>query len=248
MVRQKKSIVVMAKVLVLALLIGVFAAIPSTETFAATNKALRAKVVFDGDRESDAVWTNNNYVLQAGHKKASKVKKNMKISAKVYVPVAALKKDEDTVHVDAWVSLETKKNDFVGDIRTKYTVMLIKDGKKMRVALWDPAKEKELKPGKMASYKKSGKYYVITLNNMPLENVVYKDEQASKINTKSEYNLGQGISITGTCTKSSGYVYVDDLMISGVTTKKITFNKKDYKWYSGWHMDKNYSLKVATVK
>lgn len=48
MVRHKKSIVVMAKVLVLALLIGVFAAIPSTETFAATNKALRAKVVFDG--------------------------------------------------------------------------------------------------------------------------------------------------------------------------------------------------------
>lgn len=53
--------------------------------------------VFDGDRESDAVWTNNNYVLQAGYKKASKVKKNMKISAKVYVPVAVLKKDGDTV-------------------------------------------------------------------------------------------------------------------------------------------------------
>lgn len=43
-------------------------------------------------------------------------------------------------------------------------------------------------PGKTASYKKSGKYYVITINDMPLENVVYKDEQTSKINTKTKYN------------------------------------------------------------
>ena len=162
---------------------------------------------------------------------------------------AALKKNGDTVHVDAWIGLENSKNgNYVGDIRTKYTVMLIKDGKKMRVALWDLAKEKECKPGKTASYKKSGKYYVITINDMPLENVVYKDEQTSKINTKTKYNLGQGISVTGTCSKTSGYVYVDDLKISGVTTQKITFNKKDYKWYSGWHLDKNYSLKVTTIK
>ena len=118
----------------------------------------------------------------------------------------------------------------------------------MRVALWDPAKEKECKPGKTASYKKSGKYYVITINDMPLENVVYKDEQTSKINTKTKYNLGQGIGVIGTCSRTSGYVYVDDLKISGVTTQKITFNKKDYKWYSGWHLDKNYSLRVITIK
>ena len=173
----------------------------------------------------------------------------MKMSTKAYVPAAALKKNGDTVHVDAWIGLENSKNgNYVGDIRTKYTVMLIKDGKKMRVALWDPAKEKECKPGKTASYKKSGKYYVITINDMPLENVVYKDEQTSKINTKTKYNLGQGIGVTGTCSKTSGYVYVDDLKISGVTTQKITFNKKDYKWYSGWHLDKNYSLKVITIK
>lgn len=67
---------------------------------------------------------------------------------------------------------------------------------------------------------------MITINDMPLENVVYKDEQTSKINTKTKYNLGQGISVTGTCSKTSGYVYVDDLKISGVTTQKITFNKK----------------------
>ena len=46
MVKQKKSIVLMARVLVLALLIGVFASVPSEQTFAAANKALRSKVVF----------------------------------------------------------------------------------------------------------------------------------------------------------------------------------------------------------
>ena len=249
MVKQKKSIVLMARVLVLALLIGVFASVPSEQTFAAANKALRSKVVFNGDKESDEAWMNNNYVMQAGYKKASKIKKNMKMSAKVYVPAAALKMNGDTVHVDAWIGLENSKNgNYVGDIRAKYTVMLIKDGKKMRVALWDLAKEKECKPGNTASYKISGKYDVIRINDMPLENVVYKDEQTSKINTKTKYNLGQRIGVTGTCSKTSGYVYVDDLKISGVTTQKITFNKKDYKWYSGWHLDKNYSLRVITIK
>ena len=105
MLKQKKSIVVMTKVLVMALLIGVFAAIPSAETFAAANKALRTKVTFNGDKESDEAWMNNNYVMQAGYKKASKIKKNMKMSAKVYVPAAALKKNGDTVIVDADTSL-----------------------------------------------------------------------------------------------------------------------------------------------
>ena len=55
----------------------------------AANKALRTKVTFNGDKESDEAWMNNNYVMQAGYKKASKIKKNMKMSAKVYVPAAA---------------------------------------------------------------------------------------------------------------------------------------------------------------
>ena len=249
MVKQKKSIVLMAIVLVLALLIGVFASVPSEQTFAAANKALRSKVVFNGDKESDAAWMNNNYVMQAGYKKASKIKKNMKMSAKVYVPAAALKKNGDTVIVDAWINLENSKNGkYAGEIGAKYQVILSKEGKKIRLALVDLVKEKECKPGKIASYKKSGKYYVITINNMPLKNTVYKDEKTSKINTKTKYNLGQGIGVTGICTKTSGYVYVDDLKISGVTTQKITFNKKDYKWYSGWHLDKNYSLRVITIK
>ena len=109
MVKQKKSIVLMARVLVLALLIGVFASVPSEQTFAAANKALRSKVVFNGDKESDAAWMNNNYVMQAGYKKASKIKKKYENVCKSVCSGSSLKKNGDTVHVDAWIGLENSK-------------------------------------------------------------------------------------------------------------------------------------------
>ena len=93
MLKQKKSIVVMTKVLVMALLIGVFAAIPSAETFAAANKALRTKVTFNGDKESDEAWMNNNYVMQAGYKKASKIKKKYENVRKSVCSGSSLKKE-----------------------------------------------------------------------------------------------------------------------------------------------------------
>ena len=92
--KTEKSIVLMARVLVLALLIGVFASVPSEQTFAAANKALRSKVVFNGDKESDAAWMNNNYVMQAGYKKSFKNKEKYENVCKAYVPAAALKRME----------------------------------------------------------------------------------------------------------------------------------------------------------
>ena len=53
------------------------ASVPSEQTFAAANKALRSKVVFNGDKESDAAWMNNNYVMQAGYKKSFKNKEKI---------------------------------------------------------------------------------------------------------------------------------------------------------------------------
>ena len=93
MVKQKKSIVLMARVLVLALLIGVFAFVPSEQTFAAANKALRSKVVFNGDKESDAAWMNNNYVMQAGYKKDFKNKEKYENVRKSVCSGSSLKKE-----------------------------------------------------------------------------------------------------------------------------------------------------------
>ena len=248
MVKHKQSIVVMAKVLVMALLIGVFAAIPSAETFAAANKALRTKVTFNGDKSEEA-WENNSYYLGIGYKKASKIKKNMKLSVKVYVPASALKKNWDRVYVNTGIDLENSKNGkYAGTVSSRYPVILIKDGKKIQVELYDSVTDRNIKAGKLASCKKSGKYYMITINNMPLRNVVSKDEKESKINTKTKYNIIQGVAITGVCSKSSGYIYVDDIKFSGVTTQKITFNKKDYKFCDCSHLEKQHTVKVTTIK
>ena len=203
----------MAKVLVMALLISVFAAIPSAETFAAANKALRTKVTFNGDKSEEA-GENNSYYLGIGY-----------------------------------IDLENSKNGkYAGTISSRYPVILIKDGKKIQVELYDSVTDRNIKAGKLASCKKSGKYYMITVNNMPLRNVVSKDEKESKINTKTKYNIIQGVAITGVCSKSSGYIYVDDIKFSGVTTQKITFNKKDYKFCDCSHLEKQHTVKVTTIK
>lgn len=110
MAKTKRSLVVLARVLVLTLLIGIFAAVPSAEASAATNKALRTKVAFDGQKESDEAWGNNSYTLTAAYKNTTKLKKNMKASETVYVPVAALKKNGDTVHMDTFVAVSNAKS------------------------------------------------------------------------------------------------------------------------------------------
>ena len=173
----------------------------------------------------------------------------MKLSVKVYVPASALKKNWDRVYVNTGIDLENSKNGkYAGTISSRYPVILIKDGKKIQVELYDSVTDRNIKAGKLESCKKSGKYYMITVNNMPLRNVVSKDEKESKINTKTKYNIIQGVAITGVCSKSSGYIYVDDIKFSGVTTQKITFNKKDYKFCDCSHLEKQHTEKVTTIK
>lgn len=250
MAKTKRSLVVLARVLVLTLLIGIFAAVPSAEASAATNKALRTKVAFDGQKESDEAWENNSYTLTAAYKNTTKLKKNMKASETVYVPVAALKKNGDTVHMDTFVAVSNAKSgEWVGDVRSNYTVMLIKEGKKVRLGLWNIAKSKEEKIGKYATVKKSGKYYVVTIKNLPLMNKMYvAEEQIKAINTKTKYDTALSVNVTGTCSKTSGYVYADDLKLQAAKTQTITFDKKDYKWLAGWHKDKELKVKVVSVK
>lgn len=56
-------------------------------------------------------------------------------------------------------------------------------------------------------------------------------------------------SVAGTCSKvSNKYIYVDDLMLKGTSTQKITFNKKDYAFVDGFYKDKARTVKVAAIK
>ncbi len=250
MKKQGKLKKFIAKFLVLALCVGVFSAIPSAMAQAATHKGLQMKVSFNGKREGEKAYNDNTYGLIAGYKKNAKVKKNMSVSGKVYVPTSALKKDGDSIHITLWLDLCTKKGDYVGAINSNYTIMLIKEGNKLRLAKWNNSKEKEGKIGSLASYKKSNNYYVITLKNVPLENK-YLDTEGKKVslNTKTTYSLNQGITVTGTCSKvSNKYVYVDDLMLKGTSTQKITFDKKDYRFVDGFYKDTVRSVKVAGIK
>lgn len=240
-----------SKLLVMTLLIGLLSMVPQTGIQAATNKALRIPVAYNGDRTSATAYTDNSYGCVSGYKGTSKISKNMKVSGSVYVPVAALKKDGDTVHIDGFVDVCNKKSgDFIGNIPSSYTIMLRKEGRKITLAKWNNSKNKEEKIGNIATYKKSGNYYVVSLKKVPLTNKIQTAGQKTiSINTKTSYALNQGIVVTGTCSKINGYAYVDNLLLSGTSLRKITFNKKDYSFIDGFKPNGiSQKVSVTTIK
>lgn len=234
--------------------LGVFTILSETQVQAAANKALQIKVSFNGKRDSDKAYDQNNYVVTTGYKGTTKLKSGMTFSAKVYVPVAALKKDGDTVHIDNFINLNKKvkkEYQYVGSVNSNYTVMLMKAGKKIKLARWNISKEKEEKIGNYATYEKSGKYYVITLKNVPLKNkYIDVNGKSKKLDTSSTFMLSQGVSVVGTCSKVSGYVYLDNLQIKGTakTISKITFNSKDYEWTNAYRSNAGKEVKVSIKK
>lgn len=143
-----------------------------------------------------------------------------------------------------------------GDINGQYTVMLRKNGKKIELAKWNETKQKEEKIGKLATYKKSGKYYVVTIKNMTYQSKMWnskgKQVKVSSLAGKSKYYMAQCVNITGLCAKSKNVnLYVDNLTLNGNTTQKVTFDKKDYRDVLGWYCKgngKGWKVSVSAIK
>lgn len=261
--RNKRWTAWAAKFLVFTFLVGLLTSFHAADVQAATgasksNKALSMKVTFNG-KKSDSTdnWNANTYVLNTQYKKADKLKNGMKSSMTVYIPTATLKKDGDCVHISTFVALyETKKGEWRGDINGQYTVMLRKNGKKIELAKWNETKQKEEKIGKLATYKKSGKYYVVTINNMTYQSKMWnskgKQVKVSSLSGKSKYYMAQCVNITGLCAKSKNVnLYVDNLTLNGNTTQKVTFDKKDYIDIWGWYCKgngKGWKVSVSAIK
>ncbi|MBR1692043.1 MAG: hypothetical protein IJ711_04635 [Lachnospiraceae bacterium] len=244
--------------MVLAILVTTVVVAVPLQADAASNKALRMKVSFTGDKYTGdeahdaAIYPKNGYSMGVSFQEA-KPTKSMKMSADVYVPVSALKKDGDNVEINMYVNI-TEGETYIGDVNSKYNFELRKEGKKIVVKKYDPAKDKESSAGKLASVKKSGKYYVVKLKNIALNKTA---TQWNEDGTSTQIKIPTGncwlngnVEVIGTCSKSSGYVYADNLQLKAKKTIKITFDKKDYdkKGIWGWHNDKNLKVSVAAVK
>ncbi len=239
----------MWKNFMVVLLAGILAIMPVTSAEAA-NKAARIRVSFNGKKGEKAI-EKNMYGVSAGFKKTNTMKKNMKVSSKVYVPKSAIKKNGDQVHLDvALTAVDFKKGgkkDLLSFTVGKYTVLLCKERGKVKLKKI-AGNGKVTSAGKYASFKKSGKYYVVSLKNIPMNNTMSAfDEDCSEVamDTKKAHTLAVDVSVTGLCSKTKGYVYVDDITVKAKKTQKIKFNTKDYRPET---RGVNAKLKITTIK
>ena len=125
----------------------------------------------------------------------------------------------------------------------------------MKLIRWNNAKQRqEVCKKNFATFKKSGKYYVITVKNMPYESVYHDSNgKSAKLSSLSgsKFYINQIVSFTGLCSKTKkAALYVDNLSLKAGTTQKITFDKKDYRYTWGWHNGTNseYKVSVSAVK
>ncbi len=255
--KKTKVTIHTARLLVFALLIGLLIPFGALDAQAAANKALSMKVNFNGktyrEEVTDDDWNDNSYTMYATYKKNVKIQKGMKVSQTAYVPVSLLKKNGDQVNLCVYLDLETTKGKYVGSIWGAYSFSIRKEDKGIVLTRWNNAKEREEKAGKLASFKKSGKYYVVQIKNLTFEpNIWTENATAIKV---AKYNktcrVSQALNVVGLCAKSkNAAVYTDNLSIKSNSTQKISFDKKDYKDVWGWSAkkDKEWPVSVAKIK
>ena len=249
---------IIARILTIALVFGAVFSVGTLTASAASNKALRMKVSFDGKDTGDGkdnatIWNNNTYSSFACYQNASKISNKIRICGTVYLPKKALSKAYSSIHIAPYldVTTNTDAQDYLGWLGGRYSIVAFNNGKKVALDVWDNVKEKECsnsKYAKLTSY--NSKYYKLTYN-IPVLSKLDVDGKAVKINTSKKYRLVHGTDITGLGTKQKNiYVYMDDCKITSgsKTLGRITFDKKDYRFSDGSHKDKIISCKVTTIK
>lgn len=260
MVKKNVKSYVFSAIAALLLLCVSLALLPARAN-AASNKAIRLKVAFDG---TDSDWDNNTFSIDTCLKKTSKVKSGITITSKIYVPKTLLKKNGDSIGFcnDLMLLTYNSKEKYyqgVGSINKTRWFFISKDGKNLNVNVYNEKKDKteadftvkenKAKSSKYVSVKTKGKYYVITLIDK-LGNTYYDyaADKEKKLNTKKTYTLVHSLVVHGECSKLSGYIYLDELSVNAVKKQTITYDKKDYKTIGGSHFGgKNWKKNAKRV-
>lgn len=226
----------------------------SVSVSAATNKAARLYVTFDGKEEvKDGDWDKHVYSIGLFLPKTSKVKSGMTVSYKIYIPKSLFKKDGDYVDICMDLTLAGKdKNGYygVGSIYKTRWVSIEKRGKKFEGRICNDVTGKMEKFSKYASLKSSGNYYVLTMKDVLGKNYYdYKARKNKKINTKTAYTLIPELVIHGNG-KFSGYIYLDEFTVKAAKTQKVTFSgAKEYtNLGASYWGSKDWTKKLKIVK
>ncbi len=214
------------------------------------------------EEENQKIVGQNRYSLNVAHKTRSKLTKNMSISNTVYVPVDALKADDSRFDLDYGVhvtSFDKKGNPVWGGfIEAKYKIVL--ENHYGYIVMWKEDASNDYKPsrvGGFATYKKVGKYYAVTIKNIPLKDFINvwdenkKTDVPKAINTKKTCLINTNVSFGSQGQKMSKKpIYLTDLTVNAKKTITTNFTKKDYEGVNGWSEAKQRDVrpKVGTIK
>ncbi len=223
----------------------------------AADYALSAKKSFDIailNKDGTDNYNDQDLYFEVQHTKTGKLKKNMSISCTIYVPVSALKKNNEFILLDPSLVLCTKKNgqlQYTGRIVGKYGLQLQYDAHQRKVVLWKHAQDVVTGVGKYGSFTRKGNYYVVKMKNIPLMNKYFTDnpDNMKKINTKKAYYLLSNLRVFRMGKSEwTGTFYIDNLQLKSTSTQKVTFNKKDYADIGAFNFGKDGNMKVKVKK
>ena len=225
------------KLICTGLLLLFLTAAMSLPVFAASNKAARMNMSFNARTEhgSEEEWDKNTYALGVVLKQESKLVNTQKYSARIIIPGDLLGPNRDSIGIGMSLTfLKNEKNgqqSIVGNIVDRHWFFVENWNGKVTVQVSDHDTGKNLKNAKYASVKKSGKNYVLTIKNAPLQTTFSGAQgENQKINTKTKYVLVPEIVVTGNFgEKASGHVDVDELSVKAKKTLTVTFDKKNYE-------------------
>ncbi len=239
---------IVAAVVGIAMAAGLIVASPALTAKAANStKGAYTTVSFENvkwkeklsDEENDKNLSVNRYNLSVEHKTKSQVTKNMTMSNTIYIPKDALKKDNSRVDLDFGLDIYNKS--FQGYIQAKYKLVL--ENHFGYVVMWKEDTTNNWKmsrTGSMASYKKKGDYYVITVKDLPLlDEAEYwpKGKRKTKSMDKltKTYTFRSVINFGGQGQKmTKKKIYVSDMAIKAKKTVTTNFTSKDYTAVDWW--------------
>lgn len=232
--------------------------IPVDTVLAAGNRALAVPYSFKNltwEKNGDKCGFENLYsIILPGKEKKSSLK-NLKMGAVVYIPKKAIKRKESRINLGLYLDI-MKKDEYIGEISPRVTVVLTNENGKTKLYAWDELKQKDVKASKYASFK-TGKgkykdYYIVTLKNLPLMQEIVMDGDGSgkrvKITENTKYVFNTGLSITGEGYKTSGTLYLNELTVTSSGKKIVnhTFAKKP-SFYEVFNRDKALSKKKVKI-
>ena len=136
-------------------------------------------------------------------------------------------------------------DDRIGNVPSLYNLKIKVNSKGTpKLSAFIPSQDnKEVKVGSLASIKKSGRLYVLKLNNIPLEKIYFpadaewNPENAKQIDTTKKYYYGININIYAgkkISKKVNSYVYIDKMSLKVSKTIKLSVENMNFRWFDGW--------------